>query len=91
MNIRVADTSLLWSGHLLPEERGCWTLQREGGGNVVCINYNLSIDHKSDHIMEKTDMPDELVRDVQGIPIFEQVLMQVRDDFTILHSWTKLQ
>ncbi|XP_013400639.1 protein SSUH2 homolog isoform X2 [Lingula anatina] len=33
--------------------------------------------HIEDYILEETDMPDELVRDVGGIIIFEQVLPQV--------------
>ncbi|KAL8611295.1 hypothetical protein ACOMHN_013726 [Nucella lapillus] len=34
-------------------------------------------DHKDDYILEQTDMPDELIRDVGGKPVFEQVLPRV--------------
>ncbi|ESO82302.1 hypothetical protein LOTGIDRAFT_134754 [Lottia gigantea] len=33
--------------------------------------------HKGDHIIEKTDLPDELIRDVQGSVVFEQVMLPV--------------
>ena len=42
----------------------------------LCLSF-YSVNHKDDHIMEKTDMPDELVRNVNGEIIFEQVMPQV--------------
>ncbi|XP_070557316.1 protein SSUH2 homolog [Ptychodera flava] len=33
--------------------------------------------HKSDYIMEKTDMPDHLIREVSGVTVFEQTLPYV--------------
>ena len=37
-------------------------------------SFGFSDNHKDDYILEKTDMPDELVREVGGKPIFEQTL-----------------
>lgn len=42
---------------------------------IFCL---LSTNHHVDHIIERTDMPDELVRSVKGETIFEQVMGQVR-------------
>ena len=48
----------------------------------------FSTNHKEDHIMEKTDMPDELVRNVQGEQIFQQTLLQV---LVLTHwGWNKI-
>ena len=38
---------------------------------------NFSQNHVTDFILERTDMPDELVRDAQGEQLFEQTLPQV--------------
>lgn len=42
------------------------------------IRLNVSFkNHESDYILEKTDMPDHLVRNVSGQTIFEQTMFQV--------------
>lgn len=38
-----------------------------------------SRNHVEDHIMEETDMPDELIREVSGTKAFEQTLPQVSE------------
>ena len=43
------------------------------------ITLLCSQNHTEDFILEQTDMPDELVRDVQGDLIFEQTLPQVNE------------
>jgi hypothetical protein len=40
-------------------------------------NFCSSTNHKDDYILETTDMPDELVREVGGTIVFEDVQMQV--------------
>lgn len=42
--------------------------------HVIC---NSSKNHITDYILEETDMPDELIRGVQGVQVFQQVLPQV--------------
>jgi hypothetical protein len=41
--------------------------------DIFCSSTN----HKDDYILETTDMPDELVREVGGTIVFEDVQMQV--------------
>ena len=39
--------------------------------------FSFSINHVTDYILETTDMPDELIRDVSGQVLFEQTLPYV--------------
>lgn len=43
----------------------------------LSLSCNLSNNHVTDYVLEATDMPDELVRKVNGIKIFEQTSPQV--------------
>ena len=45
-----------------------------------------SVNHLSEYILEKTDMPDELVKTVQGTTVFEQTLPQVNSPPSILNE-----
>ncbi|XP_076468951.1 protein SSUH2 homolog [Babylonia areolata] len=68
--------------------RRCYTCG--GDGRVTChicdgyckLRHYIELkvtykNHLDDYILEKTDMPDELIRDVGGKPVFEQTLPKV--------------
>ena len=45
--------------------------------NHKTVSSVFSINHKDDFILESTDMPDELVREVEGMTVFEQTMEAV--------------
>ncbi|XP_077993831.1 protein SSUH2 homolog [Glandiceps talaboti] len=54
-----------------PTCKGCCTLRW-----FIQLTVNFK-NHLSDYILEKSDMPDELIRDVSGVILFEQTLLAV--------------
>ncbi len=45
---------------------------------VICsIVFTFSLNHKGEHVMHQSDMPNELVKTVGGRMVFEQSLPQV--------------
>ena len=48
-------------------------LRRNSINTVFCY----SINHHDDYILEETDLPDELIRDVSGTNVFQQTMSRV--------------